>query len=68
MFSGGLEDGKVPGSQESDLRRMEVCQEVRKAGQGGAICMRNQSKRHKTDWKKANRGLLCLRDRCKKES
>jgi len=43
-------------------RKTELCQELRNAGQRGAICKHKELKQHKADWTKANRGLLCLRD------
>ena len=43
-------------------RKTELCQELRNAGQRGAICMHEELKQHKADWTKASRGLLCLRD------
>ena len=49
--------------EDRNLRRKtELCPELRNAGQRGAICMHKELKQHKTGWKKANRGLLCLRD------
>ena len=43
-------------------RKTELSQDLRNAGQRGAICMHKEVTQHKTDWTKASRGLLSLRD------